>query len=411
VLGIFAFQQRVSAADLLVDSVPTPLPLVLPPCLQNPSDGGITVCIYAQGAAHVDVLWRPAGKGEMTTVATRGVAIPDTPWSIWRVRLGPLAPKSQYRYKIHCDLPGPKAFDSPSYAFTTLPLAGEPVKFAVFNDVHNHLKTLDALMQHVKPDDYDFSLLLGDMWTDPSKRDGADNVFRTLEGYIQKMNASEKPMVYVRGNHETRNNFARNLGYLFDLPNLDPTREQADQQWNFNLRTGPVWIVALDTGEDDRFDTPDTNYRKPKMWQQVRKREAGWLKEITSGKEFAGAPWRIIASHIPLYNNNRWISQSSRQEWDRLLRSSAIDLELAAHDHGWKYLPKDKTYSYNDKDDAGVVTSVTETPPWPVLIGGGPGIDEASVGLITVDATTLSARLIAAKDGSKLTEFTLSKSR
>ena len=118
-----------------------------------------------------------------------------------------------------------------------------------FEQVPSLLRQVQA-RKGVKPEDYEFSVLLGDFWTNPSSDHGADKVFRSMETYIRLLNAAEKPMLFIRGNHETIGNFADKMAYLFDMPGLKPAAEFAEQNWFCALRAGPVWFVALDGGDD-----------------------------------------------------------------------------------------------------------------------------------------------------------------
>ena len=78
-----------------------------------------------------------------------------------------------------------------------------------------------------------------------STKNGAEKVFRSLDAYIRLGDASEKPMLFVRGNHETIGNFADKMAYLFDMPALEASAKFADQNWYYTLKAGPVWLLAL----------------------------------------------------------------------------------------------------------------------------------------------------------------------
>ena len=145
--------------------------------------------------------------------------------------------------------------------------------------------------------------------------------------------------------------------------------------------------MALDTGEDDTQNTAENSYKNPKLWRRVRDREAEWLHQVAVRQEWAEARWRVFLSHIPLYDNNEWWCHDGRPKWEPILKDIAPDVMLAGHDHGWKLLPQ------------------TAAQPWPVLIGGGPSLEEATIMLVTADESALQARLLAAKDGTLLTEF------
>jgi hypothetical protein len=368
-------------------------PTVFPPYLQNPAADAMTVCFLAQGMLSVNIDWQADGAASPTVSAAKGLPIPGTPWSIWRFRFTGLKPAAAYQYQVRfrSRFGGAEA-STPAYRFRTIAADAVGVRFAVFNDLHHQDKTLAALMAFVKPEDYEFTVLLGDVL------EGCPNdeeLFRALRAYLPLINAAEKPLLFVRGNHDVRNSFASRLAYLFDLPNLSVTQPWGEDQWQFTLRSGPVWFLAMDTGEDqDGIDSnPATAYKQPEFWHEYRRKQAAWLKQLLATKPAPTAPWRIFLGHIPLYNQV-WDSPSSRELWEPILRGTTLDVMLAGHDHQWRLLPK---------AEAG-------GPFWPVLIGGGPALGEGTVMLATADAHSLHIRLLAATDGRLLTEFKAAKS-
>ena len=132
------------------------------PILQNPTDTGMTVCFMAKAADNVTLHWSEKG-GQMNEVAMEKLVIPGTYWVNWRLRLEGLEPGAEYSYKVTCDL----RFDGPSietkqYTFKTLDANADEVRFAVFNDLHQRPAVLEALLQHVEQDDYEFAFLNGD---------------------------------------------------------------------------------------------------------------------------------------------------------------------------------------------------------------------------------------------------------
>jgi hypothetical protein len=352
----------------------------------------MTVCFLAQAAENVHVAWG-AKNGNLAEVTATPLVIPGAAWTMWRTRLTGLKPGGAYQYQVRCHLRfGGSNIETPLYHFRTLDPQAKTLRFAAFNDIHQHDQTLSALMKRVKPDDYEFSVLLGDC-LEAYPNEG--ELFRAWRAYLELLDGAEKPVIFVRGNHDTRQSFASRLAYLFDLPNLSVAQPWGDDQWQFTLRAGPAWLLAMDTGEDENGVNTDarTAYKQPEFWRSVRRREAGWLKQLLAAKPGGDAPWHLFLSHIPLYNNNEWDSPSSREYWEPILLGTRLDLMLAGHDHGWKLLPK---------KEGG-------RPPWPVLIGGGPSAnkdaEEGTVMLVTADTTTLCVSLLAASDGRELTRF------
>jgi predicted phosphodiesterase len=374
-----------------------PLPLTLLPYLQNPAPDGISICFLAREVKSVTVLWTiNGGKSPFKSTAVPQ-EIPKTPWTRWKVRLAGLKPGAKYSYQIRYSDGGDEK-SSETYIFTTLNPGATETKVAVFNDIHDHRETISALMGIVKPEDFDFTVFNGDMINDPSEANGARKVFELWNYYVELLHGHSKPILFIRGNHEVRGSFKENLRFLFDLPDLTMDQAAADQQWQFQLTAGPVHFVTMDTGEDDGPETPEDSYKRPKFWQAYRKRQAAWLENLVRSKTGSEKPWRIFLSHIPLHNPASWFSISSRDDWNPLLTDYGVSLMLAGHDHSWKFLPAKKTFKIPKMAD------MEDTPAVPVLIGGGPLMNQGTVILIHADSRKLMTRMYDTK-GELLNEF------
>jgi lysophospholipase L1-like esterase len=356
------------------------------PYLQNPSDRGMTVCLLASSAGTRDVTVSFTARGAPKPVEfpARPVAITNTAWTVWKARLANLEPGTLYQYQVRCRTDDQPAA-TPVHHFRTLDPAAESLRAIAFNDTHMGSSVMGALLKHVKPEDFDLSLLLGDVL------EGSDQaVLDAWRRYVELLDGANKPIVFVRGNHDTRGGFAKRLPCLFDLPNLDPAKPWGEEQWQFTLQAGPVAFLALDTGEDDDDSTPKTSYKNPDLWQQVRQRQAEWLKQAIADPAVKSTGWRVLLTHMPLYNSP-WCSVRSRDLWTPLLTEWKPDLALSGHDHQWR-----------------PAQPVSQGMPWPALIGGGPamsGGEEGTMMVLKADSGSLNVRLIGAKDGRLLTEF------
>lgn len=396
--GTAATNLRLAAAEPAEAPPTPPLPQTLTPYLQNPTPDGMTVCFLAREITAVSVAWWQGETGAPTVTPAAATPIPNTPWTRWTVRLDGLAPGATYRYQVRHRLAGAETTTGP-FNFTTIDPKAKGVRLAVFNDIHDRRETITALMGHVTPADYDFVIFNGDMFNDPSAADGARRVFELWDFYIRLLDGQRKPILFVRGNHETRGSFREHLRLLFVPPLLTLDQAPADQQWQFELTAGPVHFIFMDTGEDDGPETPVDSYKRPRFWQSYRTRQAAWLRDRVAANAGAGRPWRVFVSHIPLHNPAGWFSLGSRDGWAPSLTRAGVSLMLAGHDHAWKLLPAGKTFAVQGKP------GVKDTPACPVLIGGGPSLREGTVILLSADARQLRARLLDA-NGKTLHDFT-----
>ncbi len=388
-----AFSLAGNAAEEKMPPASVETKCVILPYLQNPTDTAITVCFLSRDAAGVKVVFSEKNNSAESAQPAAGTAIPGTPWTIWKTRLTDLTPGKTYNYRVVYTVAG-KAAESAGYTFTAFNSNAPTVRAAVFNDIHDRLPTLEAVLKNVTPGDFEFTILNGDMWNNPSPKNGAERVFRTMEGYVRMLDASNKPMLYVRGNHDTRGYFADHLSYLFDLPNNDPTADFPEQSPYFDFRAGPVWFISPDAGEDGD--------KREKIFQAYRERQVDWLKKLFAESPARNAAWRVMPLHIPLYNSSCWDQPDALKRWEPVYKNEKIDLMIAGHDHAWRNLEKGKTYARTREDEKGNKIEEKVIPPFPVLIGGGPTPDGKGDGIATVillkaDKSSLEARMITAK--------------
>ncbi len=381
-------------------------PASILPYLQNPTADAVTISYLAQNARDVTVVLHrqtPQGLLGLRRQPAAATPIPGTPWTHWKARFTGLTPGQAYDYTIIYKQPDGSPASTEKYIFTHPDPQSPTLRAAVFNDLHDRIPTLEQLLAHITPADYDITLLNGDMWNDPSPKDGAERVFKTLEAYVRLLNASTKPLFYLRGNHDTRGSFANRLSHLFDLPNNDPAAPFQDQNAYYDFRIGPVWFICPDAGEDGN--------KRAEIFQPYRQRQASWLEGLFTGSASRTAPWRVAALHIPLYNSSWWDQPDALARWEPILSKARIDLMIAGHDHTWRHLEKGKTYTRTRKEKDGSTSSDSVTPPYPVLIGGGPAVaggEIATVILLRADLHTLTARMINA-NGAETATLILNK--
>ncbi|MDR3251167.1 MAG: metallophosphoesterase [Tannerella sp.] len=198
--------------------------------------------------------------------------------------------------------------------------------FAVVNDIHNDYNRLDSLIGRVDKKTLDFVIFNGDMVNQMLSEEVI------IDGFLKtavKSFASEIPFYYARGNHETRGLFSSEFMRYFSTPTGLPY---------YTLQYGPVFFVFIDSGEDK--PDGDVEYYGLGAYDEYRKKEAEWLKEVLQSEDFKKAPVKIAIMHIPPDNDTWHGGYEVRRLFLPLLNEAGIDLMLSGHTHQHAYIPK-----------------------------------------------------------------------
>ena len=142
------------------------------------------------------------------------------------------------------------------------------------------------------------------------------------------MFASEKPMYYARGNHETRGEFATSFQNYFS---------PEEEHLYYVFRHGPVAFVVLDTGED-KPDT-DIEYSGITDYDAYRTEESGWLQRL-SGMEWPdGVKFVVAVFHMPPFAEAKaWHGQKEvLDKFVPALNKMNVDIMLCGHTHKTEY--------------------------------------------------------------------------
>ena len=260
--------------------------------------------------------------------------------AVHHVRITGLKPGTSYRYRIYQQgvddsghNPVPSGYISASnvysqkpYAIRTMDAEKEDCTFTMVNDIHGRDSMMLALTKGLKEQKPDFVVFNGDMVSFMGSVEDIETGFMTR---ATETFATDVPLVYVRGNHETRGpGFSEYLN-LFPTPTNTPY---------FTFRQGPVAFVVLDSGEDK--PDSDIEYGGTAAYDAYREKMAEWLKEAVKSEEFRSAPVKIALLHIPFDKGVGWYGNN---ELKRLLlptlNEAGIDVMLCGHTH---------TYSYRD---------------------------------------------------------------
>ncbi|MEE1102736.1 MAG: metallophosphoesterase, partial [Alistipes sp.] len=168
-----------------------------------------------------------------------------------------------------------------------------------------------------------------------------------------------KPLVYVRGNHETRG-----PGFS-EFMNLFPSKTGTP---SYLFRQGPAAFLVLDCGEDK--PDSDMEYGGTAAYDAYRESMAQWLAETIESEEYKSAPVKIVLMHIPFEEKAGWWGNNElKRLLLPLLNKADVDLMMSGHTHRYSFREKGTSggnefpilvNSNNDRVDVKVTTSRIE---------------------------------------------------
>jgi len=136
------------------------------------------------------------------------------------------------------------------------------------------------------------------------------------------------------------------------------------------------YAIVLDSGEDKPDDHPE--YFGLADFDRYRMMQAEWLKEEVKKKAFKKAKYKVVFSHIPLYNAGEWHgTQHCREAWGSILNDAGIDLMVSGHTHVYGVHPAEKG-KHN----------------YPIVIGGGPKDGKRTLIRVVADKEALKLEML-----------------
>ncbi|HPA04079.1 MAG TPA: metallophosphoesterase [Candidatus Hydrogenedentes bacterium] len=246
-----------------------------------------------------------------------------------------------------------------------LPEAGR-VDFVVFNDVHGNGDTWAQLHSLAARAPFDFLAVNGDLLDHIQEHGQVANRFLApgagpLEG--------ERPLVFVRGNHEARGQYARRLLDYFDTPGGG---------YYYAFTRGPVHFLVLDGGEDKLDESNE--YFGLVNFKPYLEQEAVWVADQVKSDAFRQAAFRVVLCHIPLAASKPGDYRAPIVE---ALDGAGVDLSISGHTH---------TPAYREPEPG---------RDYPIVIGGANEPANATVIRVEADPAVMRVQMMRA-DGTVL---------
>ena len=137
---------------------------------------------------------------------------------------------------------------------------------------------------------------------------------QSILSLASKLSKGSVPVVYVRGNHETRGEYAAHFIDYF------PT---VTGEFYFTFDFGPISAVVLDGGEDISDDNED--FKGFIDFTSYRNEELKWINSLDKN-DFNGK-YKIVLSHYPYLDNH------FGHDWATPLKNLDMDFLIAGHYH------------------------------------------------------------------------------
>lgn len=347
--------------------------MTTPPYLQDARPNRMTVYFQTNKVCHT---WIEYGTDSLHTQKVR--TMQDGQEVCYRldnhITLDSLQPATKYYYRVCAvELMLKLSYETwlgdtlktRFYSFRTPSDTQTDFTALLFNDLHQVKQTYDSLLALVKGVDYDFVIFNGDCLPEPS--DYQDAV-RMIHHCADPVNGAEKPILFLRGNHEIRNAYSAGMHHLVSYP---------DDLTYGAFSVGDTRFVCLDLGEDKPDSTPV--YAGLNDFTALRNQQTTFLKQELHSRAFKKAKRRILVSHIPVFGNTDKYKPCTAL-WGDMLKNQPFDLYYCAHTHELRYFP-------NGVDGCS----------FPVLNGGGPSLNESAVSILQKRGDKLHLRTLTPK--------------
>lgn len=247
--------------------------------------------------------------------------------------------RAMYLRGPYCSLQGKNLTESHTWKGVD---TSDGLNYYVLADTHNTQKTPLAAASYFG-EYLDFLISVGDNMSWIDREEDLLN-FHTLAGNITR---GEIPVIYARGNHETKGVMAKDFHNYVGSKNGN---------FYYTFRLHNIWGIVLDAGEDHADDFVE--YCSISKFDQYREEQTKFLDEVLddSYHEFddQGIDYRIGICHIPLTvkNQDDYLADI-KDEWIERLNQMKLTVMYSGHQHELWFI--DENFA-----DGSILTNVEE---------------------------------------------------
>lgn len=263
------------------------------------------------------------------------------------VKITGLTPGTTYRYRVYAqevlshegwrvhygDIAATNVYSQKPLTFTTRDTKKSTTSFIILNDVHARKDVITPLLNFAKYKEREMVFFNGDM---VSQFTDEQTIFDGFMDESIQVFAKEKPLYYVRGNHETRGPFATHFQDYFN---------PRENHIYGTLQDGPIFFILLDTGEDK--PDSDLEYAGITDYDNYRTEQVEWLKQVIASEAFKQAKFKVVIGHIPpVPEKGAWHgTREVMEKFVPILNKGGVDIMICGHLHQHVYVePSEKVH-------------------------------------------------------------------
>lgn len=202
---------------------------------------------------------------------------------------------------------------------------GKDQTFLTVSDWHTRLNIAYDAISYAG--NYDSIILLGDAVPGLMFPEEIIDYIIKFGGNVSK---GEKPIIYVRGNHETRGGMAAELPDILGLDSM-----------YYTLSFGDYELIVLDSGEDKKDDHPE--YGNMVNYEAYRKSMIKWLEETAQANESENKK-RITLVH----EYNICIEEDLKNKAYEALKKLNVNQIISGHSHTCEFFEEKGMEIYLD---------------------------------------------------------------
>lgn len=212
----------------------------------------------------------------------------------------------------------------------------DDIRALCISDIHGETKQMQQSLSYFT-ETPDIIFMIGDISSEMIfKSQFEKNILRNAS----ILSGGSIPVIYTRGNHETRGEFSSQMLDYF------PTNTG---EFYFTFDFGALSVLVLDSGEDK--DDDHKEYSGLVNFASYRQQELNWISSLK--KEDFDGRYKIVLSHDPVIGTDYF-----GKDWETPLKNLEMDMVIGGHLHESKFIDGElprfvdcgKCKDENDKD-------------------------------------------------------------